>query len=195
MKRIVFIICVLCLGVSAPANAETETGREELIKSYFSQFVSTDIRSYPAISKAIYGTLEKLPDDVFDFVTNRKHPVVFIPTLSNGIARFARSTQFRVEEAEPPAFGEGFYLITLSDELNEKDNETGIAGVIAHEIAHYYLGHLQQDSRDPCDLEREANNTIRDWGFTEEFGQAKDLFGAKHKGDSPCHDREDVFEQ
>ena len=35
-------------------------------------------------------------------------------------------------------------------------------------------------------MEREANRLVKEWGYELEYNRASEVFGAKHKGDSPC---------
>jgi len=180
-------------GYAQASDPDPQLIKEDRIKRYIAEFVSGDIRlNYPQIFKALINTVEKLPDDVFDEISNRERPVVFLNSITSGIARFAHSNEFTVEEDDPPTFSGGFFVIILGDELNNAENVEAIEGVIAHEIAHRYLENIKayNAGAEPCALERKANHTIQEWGFSEEFAQAKDVFGAKKRGDSPCSDLE-----
>lgn len=188
MKYPIFVILILTLFIISPSASETQLKTDENdISLYMREFVSAELYNYPNILEAIKHTLQKLPKDVYTEVTARERPVVFLPTISTGIARYARSHQFLVEPDDTPTFIDGFYLILLGDELNNKNNVPAVSGIIAHEIAHRYLEHLTE-RKDMCDMEREANRLIKQWGFEKEFEAASDLFGAKKKSDSPCYE-------
>jgi hypothetical protein len=150
------------------------------------EFVSGSLKYYPNIIQAIEDALNKLPDEVYEKVTHRARPIIFVNSISSGIARFAHSTQFVMEPGDPPTFTDGFYLIILGDELDGQ-NTAAIEGIILHETAHRYLDHLSRPASN-CDMEREANRLIKSWGYEEEYKAASQSFGAKQKGDSPCAD-------
>jgi len=118
-------------------------------------------------------------------VTNRRRPIIFLHSYSSGIARYANSTEFIVEKNDPPIFQDGFFIIILGDELNVADDIQAIEGIILHEITHRYLEHLSAEELG-CQMEREANRLVKQWGYEKEYLLASETFGAKKKGDSPC---------
>ncbi|MBP9855426.1 MAG: hypothetical protein KBD53_11220 [Candidatus Omnitrophica bacterium] len=170
--------------VTAPLSSQ----RQEQVEAYLNEFSAGEFRGYYTnIYQALTNALNKLPDDVFQDVTDRKSPVVFINTITTGIARYANSKEFRFIGDEPPAFQEGFYLMVLGDELNDSNNIPAIEGIILHELAHDYLKHLRAPKHN-CEMEREANRLVKAWGYTKEYEAASKEFGAKKPGDSPCKD-------
>lgn len=161
--------------------------RQEVVAEYLSEFTSSGILfSYPNIHAALKNALNKLPQEVFWEVTHRSRPIIFMDYLTSGIGRFANSTEFFMRPHDPPAFAQGFYMIKLSDEVENASPEE-IEGLILHEIAHRTLEHLHS-KKISCDMEREANMLVKSWGFEQEFLKAKERFGSKEKGDSPCQD-------
>lgn len=177
-----------CIGGKVIDVAQND--REEIAKEYLGEFASGNILgSFPNIREALLKAMTKLPIDVFMAVTPRKRPTLFIDVYTSGIARFANSLDFTMRKDDPETFQEGFYLIKLGDELNNTDDPESIEGVIYHELAHRVLNHLHTDDVDSCDMEREANRLIKQWGFEKEFLKAKEAFGSKRKGDSPCADK------
>jgi len=156
------------------------------IEIYLSEFASANLRRPgSAIYLGLQSALKKLPEDIFIAVTDRKKPTLFIHYFTAGIARYAGSEEFTVLEDDAPTFTNGFYMIKISDALVESHNQQAIEGVILHEIAHRVLEHTKVQ-KPSCELEKEANHLVQDWGHEELFSKAKELFGAKKKGDSPC---------
>jgi hypothetical protein len=81
----------------------------------------------------------------------------------------------------------------MGDGLNDAEDGKAIEGVVLHEIMHRYLEHLRAQGKQSCQLEKEANQKLKELGFEEEYNEAVKFFGAKKKGDSPCSD--EFFEQ
>ncbi len=92
-----------------------------------------------------------------------------------------------MREDDPLTFQNGFYLTTLSDELNDAPDPEAIEGILFHEMAHRYLEHLRAEEFS-CEMEREANRLVKQWGFETEYQKASQTLGSKKKGDSPCQD-------
>jgi hypothetical protein len=151
------------------------------------EFVSSDILRQEKTRAAIETVLYRLPEEVAKDLTGRAFPVIFIQSYTTTIARFARSQAFFVEPDEPPVFTQGFYIITLADELEVKGSVDAIAGIVAHELAHKYLEHLKSPAA-TCEAERAANGLIKAWGFEDQLLAAQSLFGARNKSDSRCFD-------
>jgi len=59
----------------------------------------------------------------------------------------------------PPSYTKADNTIYLPANLSKLVNDAGIDHVIAHEIAHFVLGH------DFTEHEKEANNLAAEWGF------------------------------
>ena len=168
--------------------------REEMTKQYLSEFASGNILfNYPKQRTALLNALQKLPLDIYLEVTDRRRPIIFIDYYTAGIAQYAGSMEFRMRETDPSTFGDGFYIIRMGDGLNDAQDEGAIEGIVLHEIMHRYLEHLRSDGKTSCELEKEANQKLKELGFEEEYKKASEFFGAKKKGDSPCSD--ELFEQ
>ena len=181
-------LCSISQAAFAKPNDPT---RQELIQQYLKEFVSSDIRvDSPKIYHALQNVFAKLPDDVADKITMREFPVVFVSSISSGIAHYAHARTFLRGDDEPQSFQNGFYLIILNDELNNASSIEAVEGIILHEIAHPYLEHFLNPAPG-CELEREANRLVKSWGFEGEYLKAKELFGHKTEGDSPCHDEKE----
>lgn len=167
---------------------EAAAGRAKQVEAYLDEFAASEFKNgYTNIYKALKNALTKLPEDVFKDVTSRESPVVFVNSITSGIARYAHSTEFYFHEGDPRAFQEGFYLMILGDELNNSNDIEAIEGVILHELAHDYLKHLRAPKHN-CEMEREANRLVKTWGYAKEYEKASEVFGAKNAGDSPCVD-------
>lgn len=167
---------------------ERKVATDEEIQAYVAEFVSPLIKqNYPNIYEGLENALGKVPYDVLKEVTRRERPIVLVPSIQSGIARFANATEFEQEKGKEPAFSEGFYLIILADELNNVEDSEAVEGVVAHEIAHRYLEHLKSPKKG-CELEKEANALLKEWRMEREFNTAKKVFGHKQEGDSPCAD-------
>jgi len=164
--------------------------REEMAKQYLSEFASGNILfNYPKQRSALLNALQKLPLDIYLEVTDRRRPIIFIDYYTDGIAKYAGSMEFRMRESDPPTFENGFYIIRMGDGLNDAEDEGAIEGVVLHEIMHRTLEHLRAEDKESCELEKEANQKLKELGFEEEYKKASEFFGAKKKGDSPCSDK------
>jgi len=187
-----FLIILLLFTLTACRTIQPRTShlsKERLVKEYVDEFASGLFEnSYPQIYQALLNALNKLPDDVYTTVTDRRRPIIFLHSYSSGIARYANSTEFIVEKNDPPTFQDGFYIVILGDELNTAGDVQAIEGIILHETAHRYLEHLSTEELG-CQMEREANRLVKQWGYEEEYLKASYTFGAKKKDDSPCQDQ------
>ncbi len=188
------LLLLFCLGFMSGCASTRQYSepmsdlRRQQTAAYMSEFVSGSFRSYYTnIGKALENALNKLPEDVFAEVTDRRSPVIFINSVTSGIARYANGMEFHFRPDDKPALQDGFYLIVLGDQMNNFDDVSAIEGVILHEIAHDYLKHLRAPKHN-CEMEREANRLVMSWGYEPEYRAASDAFGAKKTGDSPCAD-------
>lgn len=155
--------------------------RPEIAREYISEFAQQDFdQKYPKISRSLQIALEKLPLEVFEFITRREFPIIFSEYHTQGIGRFANSSQIVQLPDDPPTFTSGVFICKLSTELEGAQNLDAIIGIIAHEIAHRYLRHLNNEVI-ASEMEREANHLIQDWGFEQEFQAAKNEFGRQHE--------------
>ncbi|MCK5581296.1 MAG: hypothetical protein KAJ18_08485 [Candidatus Omnitrophica bacterium] len=175
---------------SSQDSSEISQTRKELVKAYLDEFASGRFQAfYPQIYTALTNAFQKLPEDVFITLTDRDRPIIFVLAITSGIGRYANSTEFIMREFDPPTFQDGFYLVTLSDELDDAPTPAAVEGIIFHEMAHRYLEHLKE-AEPSCEHEREANRLIKRWGFEKEYQKASEAFGSKKEGDSPCSDKE-----
>ena len=189
MKRRTFLIVMLAVFfLTRPVfGVEKEDARAKAVHAYVHEFVGDNVKeSYPKIGQAIENVFMKLPDNVFRSLTDRSRPVIFVVNITAGIAKYANAVEFDIRPEDPPTFQKGFYLIKLGDDLEDLGDVVAIEGVVAHELAHRYLEHLKVPFS--CDIERQANQQAKDWGFGKEYLSAKETFGSKTPTDSPCHD-------
>jgi len=157
--------------------------RDELITEYLGEFCSqTFVRDLPKVSAAIRDVLLRIPFDALLTVTDRERPVIFTEFYDSGTARFANSSEMAVEPDDAPCCMKGFTLIKLSTGLDQAGAQSAIEGIVAHELAHRVLEHFRKGAGS-CKAEREANALVKQWGFANEFADAKKLFGS-HPGDS-----------
>jgi len=169
--------------------------RPELVQHYLNEFCSISFpMHYPKTYKAIQHVLNKIPDDVFLAVTERRRPILFTEYHTTGIGRFANSSEIFVLPDDVPAFQDGMTIIKLSAELESADSSQAIEGVIAHELAHRFLEHILKKT-ERCQREKEANHLIQDWGFAEEFELARKKFGRKDGVKSGCEETKPADEQ
>jgi Zn-dependent protease with chaperone function len=185
--RILVLIVFIALSAHPSESGSSISSSRQTTEEYFQEFVSPEIQYYPNIDQALKNVFSKLSPEVLQEIKHRDYPILFVPTISSGIARYAHAVEFTQEKGKNRAFRKGFYLIMLGDQLNQIADVEAIEGVILHEIAHRYLNHAQ--SQNPgCELEREANRLVKKWGFEAEYKKASAAFGHKESGDSPCHD-------
>ena len=187
---LVFLLSSISLSADdfVPPIVSISKNRKEHVQLYLEEFVSGRFRSsYPQIYTALTNAFEKLPEDVFFTITDRERPIIFVLAITSGIGRYANSTEFIMRESDPPTFQDGFYLVTLADELDDAPTPAAIEGVLLHEMAHRYLEHLRAGAFS-CEMERETNRLVKKWGFEKEYNAASKAFGSKKKGDSPCQD-------
>lgn len=181
-------LSVLASQESIPADVPITQSRQQGVQQYLGEFASGQFpSSYPQIYTALTHALEKLPEDIFLTLTDRDRPILFVVSMTSGIGRYANSTEFVMREDDPPTFQNGFYLVTLSDELDAAFDPLAIEGILFHEMAHRYLEHLKK-AEFSCEMEREANRLVKQWGFEKEYQKASEIFGSKTEGDSPCKD-------
>jgi len=140
--------------------------RDEVATEYLSEFCSQlFITTYNKIYRAIKNVLVKVPQDVFLTVTQRNKPTVFTEYHYTGNGRFANSSDIYFLEGDPPAFTDGVWIVKLSTELSDTKSQEEIETIIAHELAHRYLGHKHRQG--VVTIEKEANHLVLQWGFTE----------------------------
>lgn len=159
------------------------------VERYLNEFFPPGIgQGYPKIYQAVRNVFMKLPESVFNEVSKRQYPILITINITSGIGRFANSSQVTLNKKDHTTFREGFYLIKLSDELENTPDGEAIEGILFHELGHRYLNHLRQ-SEFSCEMEREANRLVKKWGFEKEYKKAKQAFGSKTPTDSPCRDQ------
>ena len=191
MKRFYWPLLIIVLLSScsfAQKSTDKSFNRSKYVANYLSfAFGKTAQTDFPKIYQAISDALNEIPEDVLEKATNIKHPVIFTVNITTGIARWANASEVNLTANPEHAFQNGFYLIKLADDLENVADSQAIEGVVLHELAHNYLDHLKRQ-KFSCEMEREANREVKKWGFEEKYLKAKEAFGSKVKGDSPCHD-------
>lgn len=158
--------------------------RAEVVKEYLSEFSSPafapDSKTYAAIRDA----LTKIPLDAFLSVTDRSRPVIFTEYHYTGVGRFASSSNIVSFEDDAPSMTDGLTMIKISLEMEDTaQTSQEIEGVILHELAHRVLEHAKKKIR-TCQMEREANNLVKSWGYEREYRKAKERFGDKTRTDA-----------
>ena len=163
--------------------------REEIVREYLGEFCSQAfVGGFPKIHAAIHNVLLKIPMEVFSSITDRSRPVLFTEYHTTGTGRFANSGEIISTPDDVLAFQRGLTIVKLSTELEDADDEQAIEGVVFHELAHRYLEHARKPVR-TCEMEREANRLVKEWGFGNEYSKAKVRFGHnEQEGKEPCSD-------
>ncbi|MBF0593577.1 MAG: hypothetical protein HQL22_01270 [Candidatus Omnitrophica bacterium] len=162
--------------------------RPEVIEEYMGEFCSPSFSSQggmPRMYAAISDVLLRIPLEAFLKVTDRRHPVLFTEVYDAGTARFANTAEIISSEDDAPAFQGGMAIIKLSTAFNEAATPAPIEGVIAHELAHRVLEHVRIVHK-TCDLERQANALVKQWGFVDEYKQASLMFGHREGDAASC---------
>lgn len=106
--------------------------------------------SHESIDTQITLTVAALPQEVREFV----YEDCFFATVGAGISG----------QVLPRAIDR--WLILLDAAMLNDYDEDECRGVIAHEIAHAYLGHVMNDPSLTIECEREAGAQAAAWGFT-----------------------------
>jgi hypothetical protein len=101
----------------------------------------------PETREALVRALSRLPDDALEFAVDK---CVFV-SLGGGVNGQCLPSRF-VADAD--------WLVLLYDRA--PDIET----VIAHEVAHAYLGHSIGDPLGDEETETQARDLVRAWGFS-----------------------------
>lgn len=101
----------------------------------------------PATREALVNALSRLPDDARRFAIDK---LVFV-SCGGGLNGQCLPSRF-IAEAD--------WLVLIYDRA--QDLET----VIAHEVAHAYLGHSIGDYMSDEETERQAREQVRAWGFS-----------------------------
>jgi hypothetical protein len=106
---------------------------------------------------ALVDALERLPADVRTTALDR----CTFTSLGQGVVGhyFPQPIRFHSNTNEPePAQ----WIVVINDDLGEDD----LRSVIAHEIAHIWLGHWNTTAGTWLDRERQACALVAEWGFT-----------------------------
>lgn len=162
----------------------TVNDRPEVIREYLGEYCSQGIvHGLPKTHSAIIEALSKIPWDVFLKITGRSRPVLFTEYHYTGVGRFANSSEISSTPDDAPSFQDGFTLIKLSAELEDRGSREAIEGVVLHELAHRVLDHARtRQGRSPCEIEKEANGLVKSWGFEVQYLAAKETFGSAAVG-------------
>ena len=151
--------------------------REEAVREYLGEFAPGNYpQIFPKMYQALTDVFNRIPYDVFFAVTSRREPTVFVEYFTTGTAKYANSSAIYSMPDDPPTFQKGVYIMKLNADMEQASDVAAIEGVIAHELAHRVLGHLHLDNATE-QVERDANNLIKEWGFTKEYNKASELFG------------------
>lgn len=105
------------------------------------------------LERAIVQTLARLPDDVREFALESCR------FLSVGRADLGMVLPGRVGASE--VVSEPRWLVLLEENVLSED----VHGIVAHEIAHAFLGHDRLSIDTPADCEKQAASRAREWGF------------------------------
>ncbi len=166
----------------------TMDNRDEVVKEYLGEFCSQGIiHGMPNIYAALTAVLRRIPLNAFLQVTNRRRPILITEYYDSGTARFANTSEIVSSNDDAPAGDQGLTIIKLSSALNEAASPSPIEGVLAHELAHRVLDHARK-GRVTCREEREANQLIKQWGFSDEYTEASRFFGHKPGDPASCRD-------
>lgn len=177
------LVCCLC-GCSLIHFGHQRT-RTEKVDAYLQEFCSPAFAEGSNIHTAIRNVLLKIPDDVYEKVTDRRRPVLFTEVHPSGTARFANTAEIIVPPGDIPAFQDGLTIMKLSTELESAGSPDPIAGIVAHELAHKYLDHAIKGGV-TCKTERETNTLVKNWGFMREFEAASENYGREKTGGPPA---------
>jgi len=159
--------------------------RPEVVREYLGEF--SFYQEPSLIYEATREVLNRMPYQDFLKVTDRQRPILFTEFYNEGTARFASSSEFIVNDEDPPCCKEGFTIVKLGMSLGMAKTPGPIEGVIAHEIAHRVLDSIRKGNVN-CDAERAANALIKKWGFKKEFKEASQLFGQRKGDPAACQE-------
>jgi len=96
-----------------------------------------------------------LPERVRDFVIER------CAVLSIGYYAFGITWPARIAKGRRVGLNRS-WIIVVSEDLSSGEQQ----GIIAHEIAHAYLGHARMSPDLPEDCEAQACKLVAQWGFS-----------------------------
>jgi len=129
----------------------------------------------------IAKTIQRLPKDVGEKVLKEANFIVaggvngtgFTMNISNAVIEVLASTgELRLDEEGPSVklstIRKAYLkvpLILLNFANMRERSEEEIMSTIAHEIAHFILGHFDDVHKSSKDKEKEADDLIEKWGF------------------------------
>ena len=114
----------------------------------------------------ITKTISRLPEEIIEFALSS---CVFM-SVGRSDYGLVMPPDTKAEKPDPKIgvddrffyWAHDRWLIFLADHLPDDD----ALGIIAHEIAHAYLGHDRLNYKLTMEVEREAANLAKAWGFT-----------------------------
>jgi hypothetical protein len=114
------------------------------------------------IKRVVKEVLNRLSGDVVDNLTKPDFPVIIITTSSEAFIRtWLTGKDF--------TFKEGFRLLCINKDLECEDISI-VKGIVAHELAHLYLGHNRLDNKsDYRQQQYDADAEACKWGFEDEI--------------------------
>lgn len=133
----------------ARAEEEWETSSEGVRYSLGAGPIMMGVSHDEIMDTLITMTVVALPQDVREFIYEN----CFFATVGNSIGG----------QVLPRAIDRWLVLLD-ANMVNEYDVDE-CQGIIAHEIAHAYLGHKMDDPALTIECEREAGQQAADWGF------------------------------
>ncbi len=128
----------------------------------------------PIILKAMQEVLMRLPEEVWDFLVNKRDVRVFFPesVMSTFYSHLVLVRTDPKSEYGEHEMSHEMSFVVLSCYLNESSHKNAV-GTIAHEFAHVYLEHSARRSKDEKTGERRADALACKWGFKEEIDESK----------------------
>lgn len=117
------------------------------------------------IRRTVEDVFKHLPQDVVDNLTDPNSPVIIVTTSGKPFCRkWSSKKRF--------TFKQGFRLLCLNEDLKTEDTSI-VQGIIAHELAHLFLGHKRHDEESKnLEQEFEADAEACKWGFKDEIVKA-----------------------
>lgn len=154
--------------------------RREVTREYMGEFCSEALLNSPKIRSAIRDVFERIPEEIFLFVTRRDFPALFVEYYTKGNPRLSNSGEVRILKDDPPTFGKGIWIVKINSELEQIADKAAVEAIVAHELAHRVLRQAPEKN-DTAEKERAANRLIKKWGFEKEFLSARALSRSSEK--------------
>jgi hypothetical protein len=110
------------------------------------------------VEQKLIEALCRLPEDVRNFAVERCFFAVLGGPNAHGF--------FVLHASLSAGAGEPRELVVLNSSRAAEDEDEAFQSIVAHEIAHLWLGHPEMGSPDFVANEDEAAKLVREWGFT-----------------------------